>query len=168
MVVRALLQWRKQNLTQSSTFSDAAYLLTPFSNTVFYPWGTQITFKRVFLINIFCLKPWLSVANTKQSTMPVPCQPCRAVPEARVKVILMGVFLPSLAGSAGSYNPGRASCQAWAHTAMGSLSKKGKKGCHNASFHTSICHRTVAVPHRQQCSANVSTEKRPRQKATGT
>lgn len=100
--------------------------------------------------------------------MPVPCQPCRAVPEARVKVILMGVFLPSLAGSAGSYNPGRASCRAWAHTATGSLSKKGKKGCHNASFHTSICHRTVAVPHRQQCSANVSTEKRPRQKATGT
>lgn len=79
------------------------------------PWGSQVTFKWIFLLNIFCLKPWLSAANTKQSTMPLPCPPYKAP----VKVIPMReALLPFLAGSAGSHDPGRAPCQVWAHTAM--------------------------------------------------
>lgn len=105
--------------------------------------------------------------------MPVPCQPRSTVPEARVKVTLMGTaFLPSLAGSAGSYNPGRVPCQAWSHTAMGSLGKQGEKGCHNGSFHTSMAASTDrAVTGQWQCptdsSAQQMYQKRPRQKATG-
>lgn len=90
--------------------------------------------------------------------MPVPCQPCSAVPGARVKVILMGaVFLPSLAGSAGSYNPGRVPCRVWSHTALGSPCKKGKKGSHNAPSHWQ-----GSVTGQWQCPTNVSEGKRPK------
>lgn len=90
--------------------------------------------------------------------MPVPCQPCSAVPGARVKVILMGaVFLLSLAGSAGSYNPGRVPCRVWSHTALGSPCKKGKKGSHNAPSHWQ-----GSVTGQWQCPTNVSEGKRPK------
>lgn len=93
----------------------------------FCPGELRQHLKWVHLINIFCLKPWLPAANTKQSTMPLPCQPCSAAPEARAKVIPTGeVFLPSLAGSPGSQDPGRVLCRVSVHEPPDPLEKKGK------------------------------------------
>lgn len=94
-MVRALLQQRKQNLTQSSTFTKVVYLLRQLS---ILSWGTRVTFK-VGIFNKHFLAEALALSSqhkTKHNAFALPALQrsaggtCESHPDRRSFTSLLG------------------------------------------------------------------------------